>query len=96
MNATVIDPVAMPAARQTVAAAAPQGLSSSFWQIVRGRRSIRRYLPTPVPRRTLEALLDAASWAPSAHNRQPWRFCVLTEPACKLSLIHISEPTRPY
>ena len=86
MNATVIDPIAMPAPRQTASAAPPQGLSSSFGQLVRGRRSIRRYRPTPVPRRTLEALLDAASWAPSAHNRQPWRFCVVTEPACKQTL----------
>jgi F420 biosynthesis protein FbiB-like protein len=83
MNATVIDPVAMPASRQPASAEPPEGLSSSFWQLVRDRRSIRRYRPTPVPRRTLEALLDAASWAPSAHNRQPWRFCVVTAPACK-------------
>lgn len=41
------------------------------------RRSIRRYLPRPVAREQVERLLEAAVWAPSAHNRQPWRFCVL-------------------
>lgn len=41
------------------------------------RRSIRRYLPLPVPREIVETILNAAIWSPSAHNRQPWRFCVV-------------------
>ena len=53
--------------------ARPQTLSN--W--VRGRRSIRRYRPEPLPAGTIERLLDAARFAPSAHNRQPWRFAVL-------------------
>lgn len=42
------------------------------------RRSIRRYKPDPVPPGLVEQLLTAAIWAPSAHNRQPWRFAVIT------------------
>jgi coenzyme F420-0:L-glutamate ligase / coenzyme F420-1:gamma-L-glutamate ligase len=42
------------------------------------RRSIRRYKPDPVPDELIEQLLTAAAWAPSAHNRQPWRFVVIT------------------
>jgi len=41
------------------------------------RRSIRRYLDRPVPRALVEQALTAAIWAPSAHNRQPWRFAVV-------------------
>lgn len=41
------------------------------------RRSIRRYRPEPVARPIIEQLLNAAIWAPSAHNRQPWRFAVV-------------------
>lgn len=41
------------------------------------RRSIRRYQPRPVARELVERLLEAAIWAPSAHNRQPWRFCLI-------------------
>ncbi len=41
------------------------------------RRSIRRYQPAPVARALIDQLLAAAVWAPSAHNRQPWRFCVV-------------------
>lgn len=41
------------------------------------RRSVRRYLPEPIPRGLLDQLLAAAVTAPSAHNRQPWRFAVM-------------------
>lgn len=57
-----------------------------FWALIGGRRSIRRYRPEPVAQEVLEQLLLAATWAPSAHNRQPWRFCVVTTPATKLAL----------
>ncbi len=50
---------------------------------IRARRSIRRYRPEPVPRALLDEVLSAATWAPSAHNRQPWRFAVLDQPAPK-------------
>ncbi|NPA90384.1 MAG: nitroreductase family protein [Chloroflexi bacterium] len=49
----------------------------SFWQVIRERRSVRRYRSEPVPRDLVERVLEAARWAPSAHNRQPWRFAVL-------------------
>ncbi|MBX3001064.1 MAG: nitroreductase family protein [Caldilineaceae bacterium] len=57
-----------------------------FWAWIRGRRSIRRYQPRPVERTLLEKILTAATWAPSAHNRQPWRFCVVTDERIKLAL----------
>lgn len=52
-------------------------------QIIHSRRSIRRYAATSVPREVVERLLTAAVWSPSAHNRQPWRFAVLTEASTK-------------
>jgi len=45
--------------------------------VIQYRRSVRRYAADPVPRSLLETLLQAAVWAPSAHNRQPWRFAVV-------------------
>lgn len=54
-----------------------------FQKILRGRRSIRRYLPTPVEREKLLACLEAARLAPSAHNAQPWRFIVVDDPGIK-------------
>ena len=53
---------------------------------IRNRRSVRRYKPEPIPRDVIETLLTAAIWAPSAHNRQPWRFAVIEVQAVKEKL----------
>jgi nitroreductase len=42
------------------------------------RRSIRAFLPTPVAREDIEAILEVAARAPSGTNTQPWRVYVLT------------------
>jgi F420 biosynthesis protein FbiB-like protein len=42
------------------------------------RRSIRKFRAAPVSEATLRALLESAVLAPSAHNRQPWRFAVVS------------------
>jgi len=55
-----------------------QSPSEIFYRLVAERRSIRRYEASPVPAETLDRILTAARWAPSAHNRQPWRFAILT------------------
>ncbi len=54
--------------------------------LMRERRSIRRYADRAVPVAVLRRLLEAARWGPSAHNRQPWRFAVLTEAERKIAL----------
>jgi len=56
----------------------PTESAAALDSLIRSRRSVRRYQPTPVPSALVEQLLAAATWAPSAHNRQPWRFVVLT------------------
>jgi len=45
---------------------------------VASRRSVRAFLPTPVPRATIERILAVASRAPSGTNTQPWKVYVLT------------------
>jgi F420 biosynthesis protein FbiB-like protein len=50
------------------------------------RRSLRRYRAEPVPRAVILDLLNSAVWAPSAHNRQPWRFAVTDSAARKHAL----------
>lgn len=48
-------------------------------QAISGRRSIRRFKPEAVSRDAIERILQAGIDAPSAKNRQPWRFVVVTE-----------------
>lgn len=57
-----------------------------LFDLILTRRSLRRYRPDPVPRALIERLLTAAIWAPSAHNRQPWRFAVVESPEQKEKL----------
>ena len=47
-------------------------------EAIRTRRSVRAFLPTAVPRETIEAMLQIAARAPSGTNTQPWRVHVLT------------------
>jgi len=47
--------------------------------VVFGRRTVRRFLPDPVPEATILGMIEAATRAPSAHNRQPWRFHVVRD-----------------
>jgi len=54
--------------------------------LLRSRHSIRRFTDRPIPEDLLRHVLEAATWAPSAHNRQPWRFVVLSSQESKSHL----------
>lgn len=60
--------------------------ASEFFDLVRNRRAIRRYDDRLVADGLIERLLETAMWAPSAHNRQPWRFAVLRSAPSKETL----------
>ena len=60
--------------------------TTDLHNFLRTRRSIRRFKPDPVPDSVLETILTTASFAPSAHNRQPWRFVVIISPSVKEKL----------
>jgi nitroreductase len=70
-----------------------------FQQLVRSRRSIRKYLGKPVEREKILSCIEAARLAPSASNVQPWRFLIIDDPALKASFAErvfsgIYSPTR--
>lgn len=47
-------------------------------ELIKSRRSVRRYLDKPVAPDDIGKIIEAATWAPSASNRQDWQFAVLT------------------
>ena len=53
---------------------------------LRTRRSIRRFKSDPIPDSVIEDILTTATFAPSAHHRQPWRFCVVKDLSVKNEL----------
>jgi coenzyme F420-0:L-glutamate ligase / coenzyme F420-1:gamma-L-glutamate ligase len=60
--------------------------TADLHNFLRSRRSIRRFKPEPVSDSVIQNVLSTAACAPSAHNRQPWRFVVITSPAVKSQL----------
>lgn len=54
--------------------------SSDLWEVMSTARMVRRYRDAPVPDEVLRRCLEAATWAPSGGNQQPWRFVVVTDP----------------
>ena len=57
-----------------------------FYDVIRLRRSIRSYHPTPVPQEIVERIAEAVNLAPTACNRQPFRVLFVTDPAKRAAL----------
>jgi nitroreductase len=53
---------------------------STFYSAVESRRTVRDFLPDPVPQEVLDRCLDAARLAPSSSNLQPWEFIIIMDP----------------
>ncbi len=60
--------------------------ADAFHRLMRSRRSIRTYRPDAIPSDVLERLFTSAAAAPSAHNRQPWRYVVIDEAQARQAL----------
>jgi nitroreductase len=56
----------------------PEDSSRIIDGVIRGRRSVRGFLSTPVPRQPILEILDVAARAPSGTNTQPWKVIVVT------------------
>lgn len=55
-------------------------------EVIKGRRAVRKYKPTPVKDEDLNAILEAARWAPSWRNSQCWRFILVRDPEIRARL----------
>jgi 5,6-dimethylbenzimidazole synthase len=61
---------------------------------IKERRSCRNFLPDPVDEATIEKVLEAATWAPSPLNTQPWEFMVITNSEVKGKIFAEGERSR--
>ena len=59
----------------------------SILEIIKSRRSTRRFKPDPVSEEDLNAVLEAARWAPSGENLQPWKFIVIKNREIMLKIV---------
>jgi nitroreductase len=74
-------------------------------ELVKNRRTIRRFKSDPIPEDTIEKIIEVARWAPSGFNTQPWEIVVLTEEEHRKKIVELTasywrhavemEKTRP-
>lgn len=61
--------------------------------LIKARRSIRKYLDKPLSKHSIDTLIEAARWAPSGMNHQPWGFIVVQD---KKLIKELSDRSIPY
>jgi len=59
----------------------------SFLDLVKHRRTIRRFKPDPLPDDYVDKIIEAARWAPSGYNMQPWDFVVIKDKKIKDAIV---------
>ena len=65
--------------------------SKQFLELMDGRRTVRHFSSEPVPQEVIDNLIRTASTAPSGAHKQPWTFCVVTNPALKHQIREAAE-----
>jgi nitroreductase len=65
-----------------------------FLRLVQSRRSIRLLKSDPLPDEYIDRIIEAARWAPSGFNTQPWEFIVVRKQALKDRIAEICEAAR--
>jgi nitroreductase len=67
-----------------------------FLKLVKTRRSIRSFKPDPIPDEYVEKIIEAARWAPSGANSQPWEFIVVKDKQIKDRIVDIVNEHSEY
>ena len=65
--------------------------SLSFYQNLDSRRSVREFSDKDVPKEIIENIIKTASTAPSGAHKQPWTFCVVSNPSIKTKIRQAAE-----
>lgn len=73
LTATFIAPIARSKSSVTDATA------DSIFDVMKNRRSVRKYKPDPVPQQDVNKIIDAARMAATSGNQQPWKFLIVQE-----------------
>lgn len=66
---------------------------NSVIDAIKSRRAIRNFEDKPVPDSAIQTLLEAATYAPSAINIQPWKFTIITN---KAEMKRLSDMAKPH
>ena len=64
-------------------------------ELVKNRRSVRKFKPDPIPDGCVEKIIEVARWAPSGFNTQPWEFVVVKKKELKEKISEILQSNMP-
>src|SRR5262245_43006705 len=73
----------------------PTPVEAPILDLIRKRWSPRAFEAVPVPRETLRSLFEAARWAPSSNNAQPWRYIVAESAAARARAVEVLTGRNP-
>ena len=73
----------------------PQENYDRLLNLVKQRRTVRRFKPDPVPEGCIEKIIEVARWAPSGFHTQPWEFVVVKKKDVKESIIKALDKYAP-
>jgi len=65
---------------------------TDVYEIMSTLRAVRRLRPDPIPAEVLDRVLQAACWAPTGGNQQPWRVLVVEDPELKAAVADLYRP----
>ncbi len=68
-----------------------QILGSPILKAIHERRSVRHFIDAPVSRDLIMTAIEAASWAPSGLNNQPWRFAIIWDKPLQETLAALTK-----
>ena len=63
----------------------------SLLELVKERRSIRRFKPDPIPDNFIDKIIEVARHAPSGFNMQPWEFVVVKKPELREKIVEYAN-----
>ncbi len=65
-----------------------------IFELIRTRRSIRKFTDKPVPDNIIETTIEAGTWAPSGKNNQPWKFAVIKDRELKAEVSGLTHYSK--
>ncbi|MEM1357337.1 MAG: nitroreductase family protein [Bacteroidota bacterium] len=68
-----------------------QTRAAALYQLLDSRRTVREFSDRPVAKEIMELIVKTVSTAPSGANKQPWNFCVVSDPAIKAKIREAAE-----
>jgi nitroreductase len=73
----------------------PQQEYNHLLDLVKQRRTVRKFKPDPLPEGCIEKIIEVARWAPSGFHTQPWEFLVIKKKKVKEAIVKVLDTYAP-